>query len=423
MIPTHRTLCLRLFDAALDAARPEKILPKALPAPPTHANARTIVVGMGKGAAQLAQILERVWPTPLSGLVVTRYGFGADTNRIAVREAGHPVPDQQGLAAAAEIKRLLTGLKPEDMVIALVCGGGSALLPAPPEGITLDDEIALNQNLLASGLPIGSMNTIRSAFSTLKAGRLATLAAPAPVHSLIVSDVPGDDPGLIASGPTVPSATHTRMIDQLLAHPSLTLPEAMQRYRQAGKITFPDPKDPVFHNHHWQVIASAGLSLEAARRAGEQAGYPTHILSDRLEGDARTVARSHGAEIRRLHQQGQRGLWLSGGELTMTLTNGATTGSGGPNSSYVLALAQEIAGLDRVSVFAADSDGIDGKGKHAGGFADGSTIEACRTVGVDPDSALRHFDSATALDKVGSLFSPGPTGTNVNDIRAWILGF
>lgn len=408
----------RLFHTAVAAADPRQALAPHLPeAPP----GRVVVVGAGKGAAQLAAAFEDLWPGEVSGVVVTRYGYGCATRHIRVLEAAHPVPDEAGLRAGAELLQAVSGLGPDDLVVALICGGGSALLPAPPEGLTLADEVDLNRALLASGAPIGVMNAIRKQVSRIKGGRLAAAAWPARVVSLVVSDVPGDDPAQVASGPTVPDAVSRAEARRLVDSWRIALPPRVAGYLAGEAGAAPDPSDAVFARNEVRVIASARLSLEAAAAASEAAGIPAVILSDAIEGEARDVGRVHAALAREVALRdrpfARPVLILSGGETTVTLRG---SGRGGRNSEFLLAFAAATEGLP-VSALAADTDGIDGSEQNAGAFADGETARRLRAQGRDAASWLSSNDAWSAFDALGDLFSPGPSGTNVNDFRAILL--
>lgn len=418
MDPADRALLTAMFAAAVAAADPVAALRPHLPERP---RGRTVVIGAGKGAAQLARAFERLWEGPLSGVVVTRYGYGAPCARIRVLEAAHPVPDAAGLAATAAIRAAVQGLTAEDLVVALICGGGSALLPAPPPGLTLADEQALNAALLASGAPIGVMNRIRRQVSEVKGGRLALEAHPARVVSLIVSDVPGDDPAEVASGPTVPAPGSPAEALALARSWRIALPPAVEAHLEAGRGAAPDPADPRFARNEVRVIASAALSLEAAARAAGAAGFAPAILSDAIEGESREVARVHAAILRevvlRNRPFARPVAILSGGETTVTLRG---RGRGGRNAEFLLALAIAAAGLP-FAALAADTDGIDGSEDNAGAFADGTTAARLRAAGRDPAALLADNDSWSAFAALGDLFAPGPTGTNVNDFRAILI--
>lgn len=409
-----------LFESAVAAADPERALRNALPERP---RGRTVVVGAGKGAAQLACAFERLWDGPLSGVIVTRYGYGAACAQLRVMEASHPVPDEAGMAATEALFEAVSGLGPDDLVVALVCGGGSALLPAPPEGLTLADEQAMNAALLASGAPIGVMNAIRKHFSRIKGGRLAAAAAPARVVSLIVSDVPGDDPAQVASGPTVPDAVSVEDALALIEGRGIALPDQVMAHLRGGSAAAPHPDDPVFDNHEVRVIASARLSLEAAAATAEAHGVPAVILSDAIEGEARDVGQVHAAIAREVAARDRPFaapvVILSGGETTVTLRGKG--GRGGRNSEFLLSAAIALDGVAGVSALAADTDGIDGSEDNAGAFADGQTVTRMRSAGIDPATALARNDAWGAFDAAGDLFVPGPTGTNVNDFRAFLV--
>ncbi|KGJ12150.1 glycerate kinase (plasmid) [Paracoccus versutus] len=407
-----------LFDAAVAAADPETALAAHLPDRP---RGRTVVVGAGKGAAQLAAAFERLWDAPVEGVVVTRYGYGCDTRNIRVIEAAHPVPDQAGLAAAEALFQAVRGLSKDDLVVALVCGGGSALLPAPPEGLTLEDEIELNRILLASGAPISVMNAIRKQVSRIKGGRLALAAHPARVVSLVVSDVPGDDPAQVASGPTVPDAATREEARRMIETWRIALPPRLAEWFAGQDGLPPDPADPCFKGHEVRVVASARLSLEAAAARAAAAGVPAVILSDAIEGEARDVARVHAAIAREVATRSRPFarpvVILSGGETTVTLRG---RGRGGRNSEFLLALALGIEGLP-IAALAADTDGIDGSEDNAGAFADGGSMARLRALGLDPAAMLAGNDAWSAFAALGDLFVPGPTGTNVNDFRAILI--
>jgi len=414
-----RAFLKRLFDAAVAAADPERALAAHLPARP---KGRTVVVGAGKGAAQLAAAFERLWGDPVEGVVVTRYGYACATRHIRVLEAAHPVPDAAGLAASAALLKAVEGLTADDLVVALVCGGGSALLPAPPEGLTLEDEMAVNAALLASGAPISAMNAVRKHVSRIKGGRLALAAHPARVATLVVSDIPGDDPALVASGPTVPDAVGRETALAVIARYGMALPDAVMRHIERAESEAPRPDDPRLARNETHVIASARLSLEAAAAEAQAQGVAAAILSDAIEGEARDVARVHGAMAREIAARGRPFavpvVLLSGGETTVTLRG---RGKGGRNSEFALSLAQDIEGLAGVTVLAADTDGIDGSEANAGAFADGGTRARLRAAGRDPAAMLADNDAWTAFDALGDLFVTGPTGTNVNDFRAVLI--
>ena len=409
-----------LFQAAVERADPRRALLGALPAKPVG---RTVVIGAGKGAAQLAAAFEDLWDGPLSGIVVTRYGYAAPCRSIRVIEASHPVPDQAGLAATQALFDAVSRLSSDDLVVALICGGGSALLPAPPEGLTLADEQELNRGLLASGAPIGVMNAIRKHASRIKGGRLAAAAWPARVVSLVVSDVPGDEACQVASGPTVPDAITLSEVRAMVAARNIALPDSIMAHFDSGRDLPPRPDDPVFANNEVRIIASAGLSLEAAADMARRAGIGAAILSDAVEGEARDVGLVHAAIAREVAVRdrpfAKPVVILSGGETTVTLKG---QGKGGRNTEFLLSFASAIDGVEGIAALAADTDGIDGSEVNAGAFAGPQTATEMRAMGLDPLASLAANDAWTAFDAVGGLFVTGPTGTNVNDFRAILIG-
>ncbi len=418
MTPQDRAFLTGLFDAAVAAADPLKALAAHLPQPP---KGRLVVIGAGKGAAQLAAAFETLWPGPLDGLVVTRYGYACPTKRIRVMESAHPVPDEAGLAASAALFDTVRGLTEDDLVVALICGGGSALLPAPPGDLTLEDEADLNRALLASGAPISVMNAIRKQVSRIKGGRLAAACHPARVLSLVVSDVPGDDPAQVASGPTVPDLSDRATARALVQTWRIALPPRVAEWLEGDEGAAPLPSDPVFARNETRVIASARLSLEAAAARAEAQGIPAVILSDAIEGEARDVARVHAAIAREVATRNRPFsrpvVILSGGETTVTLR---AKGRGGRNSEFLLSLALAAEGVS-FAALAADTDGIDGSEDNAGAFATGDSATRLRALGRDPAALLSGNDAYTAFEALGDLFVPGPTGTNVNDFRAILL--
>ncbi|TPI48722.1 glycerate kinase [Mesorhizobium sp. B2-9-1] len=408
-----------IFNAAVAAADPEKTICNHLPAKP---KGRTIVIGAGKGSAQMAAAFEKVWDGPIDGLVVTRYGYGARCERIEIIEAAHPVPDAAGLEASRRLLEKVRGLTADDLVVALISGGGSALLPSPAPGLTLADEIVVNEALLASGAPIAAMNTIRKHVSTIKGGRLAAAAYPARVVSLVVSDIPGDNPALVASGPTVPDTGSRADALASIAAYGMKLPASVMAHIQSPAADAPRPDDPRFAGNEVHLTASAGVSLEAAAAEAKRQGIEAVILSDAIEGEAREVGGVHAAIAREVATRNRPFakpvLILSGGETTVTLR---AKGKGGRNSEFLLAFAIGIDGMNGIDALAADTDGIDGSENNAGAFADGSTVARMRAAGVDAKTMLAGNNAWTAFNAVGDLFVPGPTGTNVNDLRAILV--
>jgi hydroxypyruvate reductase len=371
----------------------------------------------------MAAAFEKAWAGPLTGLVVTRYGYGAPTTQIEIVEASHPVPDEAGFLAARRIMGQVHGLGPDDLVVALISGGGSALLPSPGPGMSFEDEQAVTRSLLASGVPISVMNLVRNELSAIKGGRLAALAAPARVATLIVSDVPGDDPAFVASGPTVPIAGSRAEVRHLVALHGIALPPAAAALLAGSDNPPPRPDDPRFARNSVEIIASSALSLEAAARRAEQRGLAAHILSDAVEGEARDVATALAAIAREVDMRNRPfrrpAVLLSGGETTVTVRG---RGKGGRNAEFLLAFALAIEGGDTsISAIAADTDGIDGSEDNAGAVADGTTAARMRLAGIDPRAALADNDAYSAFAAIGDLVVTGPTGTNVNDFRAIVI--
>lgn len=415
-----RALLEQMFRQAVAQAQPALAVSRHLPERP---KGRTIVIGAGKASAQMARAFEAAWDGPLSGLVVTRYGYAEACERIEIVEAAHPVPDEAGFLAARRMLETVSGLGPDDLVVALISGGGSALLPAPAPGLTLDDEQAINRALLASGAPIAVMNLIRNQFSTIKGGRLAAHCAPARVATLVVSDVPGDDPALVASGPTIPLAGTRELARKYANLYKLNLPPHAHALLAGDDNLAPAQGDAVFARNSVTTIASAALSLEAAAELARGQGIEAAILSDSIEGESRDVAQVHAAMAREIAQRNRPFkkpvVLLSGGETTVTLRGKG--GRGGRNAEFLLALAIAIDGVDGISALAADTDGIDGSEDNAGAFADGSTATRLRKAGIDPLAALAGNDAWGAFSAIGDLLVTGPTGTNVNDFRAILV--
>jgi glycerate 2-kinase len=414
-----RDLLQDLFRVAVSAADPSRAIAANLPGRP---RGRTVVVGAGKASAQMARAFEQAWGEPVEGLVVTRYGHAVPTAYIEVVEASHPVPDEAGYLAARRMMSKVHGLSHDDLVVALISGGGSALLPAPGPGLTFEDEQVVTRVLLASGMPIGLMNLIRNEISAIKGGRLAALASPARVATLIVSDVAGDDPALVASGPTIPIASSRAEVRHLIALYGIELPAAANALLASPDNEAPRPDDPRFTGNSVHIIASAALSLEAAANRAAQHGVAAHVLSDSIEGEARDVAQVMAAIAREVDLRdrpfARPAVLLSGGETTVTVRG---SGKGGRNAEFLLALALAIEGIDGVTALAADTDGIDGSEDNAGAFADGTSAARMRAAGIDPRAALANNDAWTAFHAIGDLLVTGPTGTNVNDFRAILV--
>ena len=417
---SDRDILRQLFKAAVEAADPKITLPSNLPVPP---KGRTIVIGCGKGVAQMASALEQSWEGDLSGVVVTRYGFSDNCKKIKVLEAAHPVPDENGLRATNCIFEALEGLTADDLVIALVCGGGSALLPSPPPDFKLSDEQELNKVLLNSGAPIGVMNAIRKYFSQVKGGQLALAAYPAPVVTLVVSDFPGDDPAQVASGPTIPNQVSIQEAISFINGYKIAIPKNIKKYFEKANMNIPSLDDPRFFKNEVKVIASSKISLIAAAKKAEELGFKSYILSDAIEGRASDIGIMHAALAK--FRKDEKTIFqrpaviLSGGETTVEIID--KSGRGGRNTEFLLSFALSIENESNITALAADTDGIDGSENNAGAFCDGSTALKMREKGFNPRMHLIHHDAWTAFNAVDELFSPGPTGTNVNDFRAILL--
>ncbi|MCF8482447.1 MAG: glycerate kinase [Rhodospirillum sp.] len=417
-----RAFLTRLFDAAIAAANPGQVVPPALPRPP---KGRTVVIGAGKASAGMAAALEAHWSGPLEGLVITRHGQGregAACRRIEIVEAAHPIPDAAGREATDRLMSLLSGLGKEDLVIALISGGGSSLLSKPLPGMTFEQKQEITRALLRSGATIGDMNIVRQHLSAVKGGRLAALAAPAPVVTLLISDVPGDLPETIASGPTLPpSATRADAL-AIIDRFGIDLPKTVRALLDSPAADSPAPEDPRFAANTHRVIASASQSLNAAKATAEAEGVRAVVLSDRIEGEAREVAKVLSALALACRDQGAPFsppvVLLSGGETTVTVSG---TGRGGRNSEFGLSSALVLQGIPHIHGLAADTDGIDGMEENAGVFLDGATVARLHAQGLDPQTLLGNNDAYRAFSALGDLLVTGPTGTNVNDFRAFYI--
>ncbi|MBJ2139269.1 glycerate kinase [Delftia acidovorans] len=423
---------LDLYRAAVKDAQPQYSMAQCLPKPP---KGRTLVLGAGKAGGSMAQALEALWPAdaPLSGLVVTRYHHIPPrpeglAQRIEVVEAAHPVPDAAGLAAAERILALTEGLTEDDLVLCLISGGGSALLTLPAEGIDLEEKQRINRALLESGAAIGEMNCVRKHLSRIKGGRLGAACAPARVVTLTISDVPGDDPSIIASGPTVPDASSCADALAILARYRIDVPESVRRALEAGELETPKPGDARFAGHEVHMIATPQHSLEAAARVAEAAGLRTHVLSDEIEGESREVAKVHAALARAVARHGQPFakpcVILSGGETTVTIRQrpaGTPKGRGGRAGEFCMGLAQALQGQDKVWALAADTDGIDGVEDNAGARVSPDTLARAQAQGMRIAEYLDRNDAYGFFDALGDLVVTGPTHTNVNDFRAILV--
>ncbi|HEY7757967.1 MAG TPA: glycerate kinase [Burkholderiales bacterium] len=414
-----RRLLRAMFDAAIARAMPDQCLPPFLPQPP---KGRTIVVGAGKAAATMARTVEEHWPDELSGLVVTRYGHHTPCKRIEVVEAAHPVPDLAGREAAERILRMVQGRAEDDLVLCLISGGGSALLALPAPGLTLQDKQAINRALLGSGANIAEMNCVRKHLSAIKGGRLAAACHPARVVTLTISDVPGDDPAVIASGPTVPDRTTFADALAILGKHAIEEPRSVLAHLRAARDETPKPGDPRLARCETHMVAAPQQSLEAAAQVALKAGVRPVILGDSLEGEAREVALVHAGIARQVLRHGQPAaapcVLLSGGETTVTVRG---KGRGGRNVEFLLALAVALGGEPRVHALAGDTDGVDGTEDNAGAIVAPDTLARAATAGVDAKSRLADNDGYTFFSALGDLVKTGPTLTNVNDFRAILV--
>lgn len=421
MSDDHRQLLRAMFDAAVAAASPAVCLPPHLAKiePP---KGRTIVIGAGKAAAAMAAAVEAHWHGgALEGLVVTRYDHGAPTKQIEVIEASHPVPDAAGREAAKRILRKVEGLTADDLVIALISGGGSALMALPADGVTLEEKQAVNKALLKSGANISEMNCVRKHLSAIKGGRLARAAAPARVVALMISDVPNDDLSVIASGPTVPDPTTRHDALAVIAKYGIAAPAAVLDHLSRDACETPKPGDPIFERVQNILVATPQGSLDAAAAVARQAGFAPCILGD-LEGESRDVALVHAGIARQIALHGQPFeppvAIISGGETTVTVRG---NGKGGRDAEFLLGLTLALEGFGGISALACDTDGIDGVETNAGAIMTADSFARARTAGVDLKALFANNDAFTAFDALGDLVVTGPTRTNVNDFRAILV--
>jgi len=434
-------LLRRMFDAAIAAAQPSRCLPPHLPAPP---RGRTIVIGAGKASAAMALALEANWPGPLEGVVVTRYGYEVPCERIEILSAAHPVPDAGSEQAARRLAGAVSGLTPDDLVIALVSGGGSSLLAAPAPGLTLADKQAVNKALLASGATIREMNCVRRHLSAVKGGRLAVRCAPARLVTLLISDVPGDDPIDIASGPTVADPTTRDEARAIIARYRIAVPAAVAGWLRRDDSESIKPGDPRLPASETRIIAAPQIALEAAAAVARDAGLPAYILGDSLEGEARDLGTTMAGIARQVARRDQPFappcVLLSGGETTVTLKRagaiasagvdeGGTRGEdgadeggrGGRNVEFLLSLAIALDGLPGVRAIAGDTDGVDGVEEIAGAVMRPDTIARAWAQGINPRARLDANDGHGFFQALGDSVVTGPTLTNVNDFRAIII--
>jgi hydroxypyruvate reductase len=421
-----RAFLADLFRTAVAAAHPASRLPPLLPQPPAG---RLILLAAGKAAGSMAEVAEDFYlkqlklpAERLSGIAVARHGYGRPAQVVTMIEAGHPIPDAAGLAAADRALKLADAADASDLVLVLMSGGASANWIAPASGVSFADKQAVTRALLRSGATIGEINTVRKHLSRIKGGRLARHAYPARLVTVAISDVPGDDPAVIGSGPTVPDPSTLADARAIVAKFKLDLPAAITRALDDSSNESPKPGDPVFAGSQFALAARPADSLRAAEAAVRAAGYECISLGDRVEGEAREVAQAHAKLARELRAQAKRAVILSGGELTVTIRG---KGRGGPNQEYALALSIALAGMPAVAALAGDTDGTDGGAgaatDPAGALLDGDTAARAKALGLDPAAFLSHNNSTGFFEALGDLLVPGPTYTNVNDFRAIVV--
>ena len=415
-----REILHRLFDAAIAAADPALCVPPHLP---PDDGGRLIVIGAGKASAAMARAVEEHWSGSLDGLVVTRYGHAVPCQRVEIVEAAHPVPDAAGEAAAVRILGKISGLTATDRVLALISGGGSALLAAPAAGVALAEKRAITKALLWSGASIGEMNCVRKRLSAIKGGRLAAAAWPAQILTLAISDVPGDDPAVIASGPTVADPTTAVDALKVLDFHGIAIPDALRARLLSGELEMPKPGDPRLAKSEFRLVGSPRQMLEAAAAEASRLGVTPLILGDAIEGEAREVGKALAGMAVSCGRHGfpaqKPCMLLSGGETTVTLKG---EGRGGRNTEFLLGLALALDGAPGIHALAADTDGIDGSEDNAGAFVGPDTLARARALGVDPRQRLAGNDAWGFFAALDDLLVTGPTRTNVNDFRALLVG-
>lgn len=412
-------ILLDLFQAAIHAAHPANCLPARLPEP----GKRTIVIGAGKGSAMMAHELEKRWPGELEGIVVTRYGHAVPCQNIEIIEAAHPLPDDNSVRAAQRIMEQVSGLDRDDLVIALISGGGSALLCLPPEGVTLAGKMAVNAALLKSGATISEINCVRKHISAIKGGRLAAAISPARLVTWMISDVPGDDPAMIASGPTVADDTLVETALQIIRRYRIPLSAGLQRYLKSDQAATPDKNSDAFHNTSSSIIASSMQSLQVAQKRARELDFTTICLGE-LEGEAVEVGRVHAGVARSISRFGipvkPPAILLSGGEVTVTL-NGEGTGQGGPNQEFLLGLALGLDSHPGIHALACDTDGMDGSEPVAGAMIHPDTLKRAAMHQISVRDALKTNNSYEFFKELADTVKTGPTYTNINDFRAIIV--
>ncbi len=424
-VSEQRQHLMQLLEAAVEAANPLVCVPPALPDPPE--DGQLIILGAGKGSAAMVQAAEAHYlagsaAPALTGCAVTRTGFSSPAKAIEMLEAGHPVPTRASAEAAARALEIAQRAKREDMVLVLMSGGASALWSAPAKGISLEEKQEVTKALLASGAPISEINCVRKHLSQIKGGRLAGAAAPARVITLAISDVPGDDPSAIGSGPTVGDPTTLQDARQILKDRNIDLPASVAAALRDERNETPLPDDPLFATSEYILVSRPADALLAAAKHAEMLGYEVNMLGDSIEGEARGVAREHARLAQECKARGGRTALLSGGEVTVTVTG---QGKGGPNQEYALALAGALDGAAGISALAADTDGTDGgeglADDPAGAIVDPSTARRAAAKGLNPDKFLQDNDSSRFFGALGDLVMTGPTRTNVNDFRVILI--
>jgi hydroxypyruvate reductase len=412
-------LLRKMFDAAVASAQPALCVQRHLPAPP---KGRLIVIGAGKASAAMAQAVEAIWQGPLSGLVVTRYGYEVPCQRIEIVQAAHPVPDASGLHAAERMLDVVRGLSPDDLVLCLISGGGSSLLPMPQPGLTLADKQVINRSLLNSGATISEMNCLRRHLSAIKGGRLAAACFPAQVLTLLISDVPGDDPINIASGPTVGDPTTCEDALGIVRRYGIALPPAAWKVLESGQGESVKPDDPRLARVQTRIIAAPQMALEAAAAVARETGYAAHILGDAIEGEARDVGKVMAGIALQVANRQQPFtppcVLLSGGETTVTVRG---NGRGGRNVEWLMSLAIALNGHPRIHAMAGDTDGVDGQEDIAGAIAGPDTLTRAWASGLRPAEQLVNNDGHGFFSALGDSVITGPTLTNVNDFRAILI--
>ena len=417
-----QALLRRMFDAAVASAQPAHCVPPHLPTPQSLGTGRLIVIGAGKASAAMARAVEDAWQGPLSGLVVTRYGYGVPCERIEIVEAAHPVPDAAGEKAAQRLLDLVATVREDDLVLCLISGGGSSLLPLAAPGLTLEDKQNLNRALLKSGATISEMNCVRRHLSAIKGGRLAAACHPARVLTLLISDVPGDNPMDIASGPTVPDPTTCEDALAIVRRYGIDVPAAVLHLLESGEGESVKPGDPRLERAETRIVAAPQQALEAAAQVAREAGYPAFILGDALEGEASDVGSVHAGIARQVAERCQPVpapcVLLSGGETTVTVRG---EGRGGRNVEFLLALGVALNGHPGIHALAADTDGVDGQEEIAGACLAPDTLARAWALGIKPRDALANNDGHGFFEALGDSVVTGPTLTNVNDFRAILI--